>query len=124
MSYRPHLVTVLLASAGVHAALAPEHLEETPVLGCLFVASVLVAAALAGVVVAAPTRRVQLVSAATLVLFALAYVLTRVSGLDALGIPHEEPDRLGIATVTLELLGAAFALSASRRARPAPLPAR
>src|SRR5262245_49767774 len=120
MSYRPHLITVLLASAGVHAALAPEHLEEAPVLGFLFLASVGIAVGLSATVAAVPSREALLASAGVLVVFALAYAYTRMAGLEAMGIPHEEPDRLGLATVGLELAGAAFAVSASRRARPAP----
>lgn len=124
MSYRPHLVTILLASAGVHAALVPEHLEEAPVLGALFMLSVALAAAFAGVIAVARSPLALPAAGGTLVVFALAYAYTRVAGLEALGIPHEEPDRLGLATVTLELVGAAIALSASRRARPALRPAR
>jgi hypothetical protein len=123
MTYRPHVVAVLLATAGVHLALIPEHLEEAPVLGWLFAASVVVSLAAAGAVAGAPTPRAFHAAAAVLATFALAYAYTRVASLDALGIPHESPEPLGHCTVALELLGAAFALSASRRERPAPRPA-
>ena len=124
MTYRPHLIAVLLASAGVHAALTPEHLDEAPMLGWLFLASVVVAVALAGAVLVVPSRQILLAAAAVLLTFAAAYAYTRLTGLEALGIPHEEPDRLGLATVALELAGVGFALSASRRAWPVLRPAR
>ena len=122
MSYRPHVVVALLGSAGVHAALIPEHLRESPVLGVAFILSVVTALGVAGALLLSPSPRTFAIAGGTLVAFAAAYVYTRVASLAMLGIPHEEPDLLGLGTVALELSGAAFALgvSASLRARAVP----
>jgi hypothetical protein len=119
MTYRPHIIAALLGSAGVHAALIPEHLDEAPVLGAGFILSVVVALGLAGALAGSPGRRTFAIAGGTLLAFAAAYLYTRVTSLEALGIPHEEPDLLGLGTVALELAGAAFALrvSASLRGR-------
>src|SRR3954454_5897036 len=99
------MIAGLLASTGGHAALTPEHQDDAPVLGWLFLASVVLAVGLAVALLAFPSRRLFLAAAAVLVAFAAAYAYTRLTGLEALGIPHEEPDRLGLATVALELAG-------------------
>jgi hypothetical protein len=98
--------TVCAGSAGVHAALVPEHLHESVPLGLSFaVAAVLlgVAAALMGlrdgVRVVAPVGTL-------LIGTALAYVLSRTTGLPGL-VDHPEPvDALGSATSFLEVAGA------------------
>ena len=118
MTYRPHLVAVLLGSAGVHAALIPEHVAEAPVLGALFPISVVLSLALAGALFGTASRGTSLLAGGLLLAFVLAYAYTRVTSLETLGIPHEQPDALGLCTVALELAGVAFALGAvgARRA--------
>src|SRR5581483_2881442 len=105
-------VAVLLGSAGVHAALIPEHVAEAPVLGTMFAVSVVLSLATAGALLGTEDRRALLLASGLLLVFALAYAYTRVTSLEALGIPHEEPDVLGLCTVALELAGVAFALRA------------
>src|SRR5581483_7827380 len=96
-------VAVLLGSAGVHAALIPEHVAEAPVLGTMFAVSVVLSLATAGALLGTEDRRALLLASGLLLVFALAYAYTRVTSLEALGIPHEEPDVLGLCTVALAL---------------------
>lgn len=103
------LVSVCAVSAGIHAALVPEHLHEGgPLLGGAFALS-----ALALVVVAVLARRaVRDPWAVWLAIGALAanvvaYVLSRTTGLPVLIPDPEEVDLLGVATTLAEVVGIA-----------------
>lgn len=48
------LALTVAFSAGIHAALVPEHLSEMPPLGCLFIIAAAVGAAIAMALVARP----------------------------------------------------------------------
>jgi hypothetical protein len=116
---RNRTATMLLAagsvSAGVHAALAPEHLHEWLPLGVAFVA----AAAVLGITVAAlalspsalwPARVLGALLAGTIA----AYALTRIAALPPFD-PEQEPlDTLGLATKVVEAGGLVLALRISR----------
>jgi hypothetical protein len=98
--------TVCAGSAGVHAALVPEHLHESVPLGLSFGA----AAVLLGVAAAVTGLRndLRLVApvAALLIGTAVAYLLSRTTGLPGL-VDHPEPvDALGSATSFLEVAAA------------------
>jgi hypothetical protein len=92
---------LMAVSAGVHLALVPHHLDESPLTSLLFLAD---AAAFAGLAVAAFTaawwRRA---AAGLLVATVLAYLLWVGAGL-------EGPDQVGIATKLVELVALGLAL--------------
>lgn len=105
---RGTVVLVCAASAGVHAALVPEHLAEGgPLLGGAFAASAL-ALAVVAVLARRPGRERRVVSVAVVVLVAnaLAYLLSRTTGLPLLIPDPEEVDLLGVATTLAEVVGA------------------
>ena len=107
---RHAVVLVCAASAGVHAALVPEHLREGgPRLGGAFVLSA-VLAALVAVVLRKPlqaraARAAFLAAALVLLGTAAAYVLSRTSGLPFLIHDPEELDPIGAVTSAAEVLG-------------------
>ena len=109
---RDLLIVTCAVSAGIHAALIPEHLDESAAAGGGFIA----ATVLLGVLVVALTRRPdspRLVFAAALTLVGLivSYVLATTSGMPVL-MPEPEPvEGLALATKAVELLGVAAAWS-------------
>jgi hypothetical protein len=112
-----YLVALVAAgSAGVHAALVPEHLHESTALGVAFAVS---AAALALVAVAtrAPRHDTRAPAAAAVVLLATAtaYLLSRTTGLPGLITDPEEVDLLGVVTSSAEVVAAAAAVWLSGR---------
>ncbi|HEX7107478.1 MAG TPA: hypothetical protein VF218_16035 [Acidothermaceae bacterium] len=104
------VVLVCAASAGVHAALVPDHLREGgPRLGGAFVVSA-VATAVAAVVLRKPRRAVvakAALAATALVLLgvAAAYVLSRTTGVPFLITDPEALDPVGAVTSAAEVLG-------------------
>jgi hypothetical protein len=104
-------------SAGVHAAIAPEHLREWMPLGASFV---VVAVLLATIVAALATRpyepRLAGALGVLLASVAVGYVATRLAAIPPLDPEREPFDTLGIATSLIEVLGAAVAVDIARRA--------
>jgi hypothetical protein len=100
------------ASAGVHAALAPEHLEESAVLGAGFaIAAVcLLAAAVAFAAKPVPAPIAAPLTAALLVALIAAYVVSRTAGLPVPGGEVEPIDGIGVATQAVQIAGLAGAL--------------
>lgn len=93
-------------SAGVHLALVPEHLHESTLLGAAFLVDGLLLGA-AAVLLADPARGGRLARLVVLLLAAtaVAYVLSRTTGLPLLS-PNPEPvDALGVITTLCELVG-------------------
>ena len=113
---RDLLIVACAVSAGIHAALIPEHLEESTAAGGGFIAATIMLGALA----IALTRRpesvsVVLVAALTLAGLIASYVLATTSGMPVL-MPAPEPvEGLALATKAVELLGIAAASSLIRR---------
>jgi hypothetical protein len=104
---RAAVVLVCAASAGVHAALVPEHLHEGgPLLGGAFALSAL-ALALSALLARLPEYDPWAVELALVVLAAnvLAYVLSRTTGLPVLIPDPEEVDLLGVVTTVAEAVG-------------------
>ena len=107
---RHAVVLVCAASAGVHAALVPDHLREGgPRLGGAFVLSA-VLTALAAVVLRRPLQAraagaAFLAAALVLLGTAAAYVLSRTSGLPFLIPDPEGLDPIGAVTSAAEVLG-------------------
>jgi hypothetical protein len=108
---RDLIVVACAVSAGVHAALVPEHLEDGAAAGAAFAAAAVLLAAAAVAVTVRP--RAPLVAATAALLFGLiaAYLLTVTTGLP---VVHPEPDAvegLALATKLVEAAGLAAALS-------------
>lgn len=119
-------VVACAISAGVHAALAPAHLDEGTAAGAGFAGSAVLLALLA---VAATRRASQVVLAAislTLAGLILAYALVVTTGVPVLHPSPEPADGLGLGTKAVELvgLGAALRLLGLRRPLAATLPLR
>jgi hypothetical protein len=113
---RDVLIVTCAVSAGIHAALIPEHLEESTAAGGGFIAATVLLGALA----VALTRRpdsvsVVLAAAVTLAGLIVSYALATTSGMPVL-MPKPEPiEGLALATKAVELLGIAAAWRLIRR---------
>jgi|SRR5215216_1239030 len=105
------VVAACAASAGVHAALVPDHLEHEPALGAAFVAAAVVTLALSAALAIRPSST-AIASLATLVLAMLiaAYALSVTTGIPWLSDVPERVDAVGAATKAVEAVGLFFAL--------------
>jgi hypothetical protein len=116
------VVLVCTISAGVHAALAPEHFSHSVATGLGFVAATVLLAPVALVLARDPTSRPGLIAAAVVLAGLLvAYVLAITTGVPVL-LPEPEPvDLVAVVTKVAELVGlvAAVTLLSSLRADPA-----
>jgi hypothetical protein len=104
------VVSAAAASAGVHAALVPEHLREAPQLGIAFIASAVLLLAAAGVGTLTDSSCAM---AATAVLFAgliAGYAVSRTTGIPWLQPEPERADVVGLATKVVEAFGLVFTL--------------
>lgn len=124
---RDLLVLACASSAGVHAALTPEHLHERVAAGAGFLVSALVVGSLGVVLTLRPESRLAAhAAAAVLAGLVLAYALAVTTGLPVLHPDPEPVDGLGLATKAVELAGLAAALAlaarspADRLTRPRP----
>jgi len=100
----------------IHAALAPDHLSEIPYIGAGFVlASVLLGLALLGVV--AGRRAGWLLGAAVCVGTATLFVLSRTTGLPGFHEEWSSDGGLGVASLPLETVFLACAITVTRRQR-------
>jgi hypothetical protein len=101
------------ASAGVHAALVPEHLDENALLGTGFaVAAVLLFAstlAFCGGRAASPLAAPA--TAVLLVALIGAYALSRTVGLTLIGAEVETVDGIGVATQVVQAVGLVAAIA-------------
>jgi uncharacterized membrane protein (UPF0136 family) len=111
------------AGAGVHAALVPDHFAESAPLGIAFIISTVLLAG--GALAIRPSRNrwpVPVAVAALLAGTALAYLLSRTSGITWLIPDPEEVDLLGVAISGVEVVGAIAALLSvhplQRKVRP------
>jgi hypothetical protein len=97
--------------AGVHAAIAPEHLHEWVPLGASFVAiAVLLAAAVAALALRPDDRRPVAALGVLLATVAGGYVLTRPAAIPPLDPEREPFDALGISTSAIETFGLVVAI--------------
>jgi hypothetical protein len=97
------------AAAGVHAALVLPHAHESGRLAAAFVLATLALGIASLALATAPGPEVYAASAAVLLAVALAYLLSRTTGLP--GLAHDEPfDVLGVATSSVEAATAVLAL--------------
>ena len=121
---RDGLIVCCAISAGVHAALVPEHMRESVVTGAGFVGATVLLVALTIGLTARPDSR-AVTSFATLVLLGL---LVSYGVASAIGIPVLHPavdpiDAVGVLTKAVELVGLALAggLRGPVRGRPIPV---
>jgi hypothetical protein len=97
--------------AGVHAAIAPEHLHEWAPLGASFVAvAILLAAAVAALALRPDDRRLATALGALLATVAGGYVVTRFVAIPPLDPERESFDTLGICTSAIEVFGLVLAV--------------
>ena len=114
---RDLVIVACAISAGIHAALTPDHLAEHPALGAGFA----VAAALLIALAIALTRPVSVAAlAGAAALFGgllLSYALAATTGLPLLHPDPEAIDGLALFTKAVELLGLLAAVQLLRRTR-------
>jgi hypothetical protein len=105
------VVFACAASAGIHAALVPEHLREEPRLGVAFALAVVVLLATAAVVALKPIDRgAARLAAGVLGGLVVCYVASRTTGIPLLDPEPEAADAVGVSAVAIELAGLVFAL--------------
>jgi hypothetical protein len=114
------LIASCAISAGIHAALAPEHLREEAAAGVGFLASAALLAVVCVALTYRPGSRIA-VGAAGAVLAALvaAYALAITVGVPVLHPEPEPADGLGLVTMAIELVGLVAALHLTTPGRPA-----
>ena len=113
-------LTMVVAGA-VHIPVTPEHLQEAPYIGYLFIALTVVCFLLALVILVADSAAVWAVSGVVTALALGAYLLSRSVALPQIGGDVGnwlEP--LGLVAIVFEGLTIALAVAALRRARPLP----
>jgi plastocyanin len=111
-------VVMLLATAGTHIPLVPEHLDEAPYIGVLFILLSVVSILLAVAVAVRDTRLVWLATGVVGVLSVVAFFASRTVGLPQIGDDvgnWTEP--LGYPAVVAELAAAVLAVLAVRHRR-------
>jgi hypothetical protein len=113
---RDALIVVCAISAGVHAALAPEHYEESRALGLGFLASAAVLAALGVALTRRASPAALALSGATLAALLAAYAFAITMGLPLLHPEPEPVDGLAVATKVVEAAGLAAAIHLLSRA--------
>jgi hypothetical protein len=122
------LVIVACAiSAGIHAALVPEHLEEGRPAGIAFAASAALLGALAVVLTRNPGAAAHAAAGAVLLGLLVAYALALATGVPYLHPQPEPVEGLALGTKAIEAVGLLAALDAvlgtgGRAGRPIPLP--
>lgn len=103
---RDALVVACAVSAGVHAALTPEHLREEPAAGIGFLVSTVLLAALAVALTLRPASRIALAAAgAVLAGLLVLYAVAVTTGVPLLHPDVEPADGLGLVTKAVELVG-------------------
>ena len=108
---RDILVAVCAISAGVHAALTPEHLREEASAGTGFLVATFLLAALCVVLTYRPGSRAAVAAAgAVLAGLVAAYALAITTGVPLLHTEPEPADGVGLATKAIELVGLAVAV--------------
>ncbi|MBV9454469.1 MAG: DUF305 domain-containing protein [Rubrobacter sp.] len=102
-SWRMAAVGGLLASAALHAGLAPEHFEEAYNYGVFFAAASIVAATTAAAILAWPSRPVYIAGAGVALTLIVLWGVFRLVPLPGAGVV-EEVDLVGLSTKATELV--------------------
>jgi hypothetical protein len=106
------VIVTCAISAGIHAALAPDHFHEATAAGTGFVVATVLLAALAVQLTRRPGDRRALVGAALVFVGLIAsYVLAATTGVPVLHPDVEPVDGLALFTKAIELAGLAASLS-------------
>ena len=114
------VIAACAASAGIHAALTPEHFREAPGPGVGFLVATLLLAAASADLTARPESALAVIAAgAVLGGLVAAYALATTTGVPVLHPEPEPVDGLGLATKAVELVGLVAALRLSVPGRPA-----
>lgn len=108
---RALLICSLAASAGLHLALVPEHLDEAPRVGVLFILGSAAAIVLATLLLWTVTRALLAASALLLAAMIGAYIVAVTVGLGPLGMEREAVDDVGLVCKAVELVGVVAALA-------------
>lgn len=113
---RTDLVIIACAiSAGIHAALTPEHFREGTGAGVGFVVATVVLALLAVVLTRNPSKIALAATAAVFLGLIVSYVLVIATGLPVLHPDVEDVDGLALFTKAVEAIGLVTAASLARR---------
>lgn len=119
---RDVLIVVCAISAGIHAALAPEHFREATAAGIGFVAATVLLGVLAVALTLRPASRAAAATAAAVLAGLLAsYALAITTGMPLLHPEPEAVDTLALVTKAVELAGLLVAVRLLVPARPAPV---
>ncbi len=120
----PYIVILACAaSAGIHAALAPEHFGESSAAGTGFAASAVVLAVLAIVLTLRPGNTLATtVAAVVFVDLLVSYALAVTTGVPLFHPEVESVEGLALATKAIEAMGLLAAVSLLGRRRFSPLP--
>jgi CHASE2 domain-containing sensor protein len=110
-------VVVLAAaiSAGIHAALVPEHLQERTGAGVGFVVATVLLAALAVILTYKPTQVALAAAAAVFAGLVASYVLAITTGLPVLHPEIEPVNGLAVVTKAVEAIGLVTVLTLLQR---------
>jgi hypothetical protein len=122
---RDGLIVCCAISAGVHAALVPEHLRESTATGAGFVVATAALVAAAVALTARPgSRAVTSFAAVSLLSMVVAYAVASTSGIPLLHPDVDPVDSVGLLTKAVELVGLVLALRVPARAdgRSIPVP--
>jgi hypothetical protein len=111
VSRRNAVVLTCAVSAGIHAALVPDHLEEGTGAAIGFAAAAVLLGALAVVLTRGPSRLALFATAAVLAGLIVSYLLVLTIGLPVLHPDVEPVDGLALVTKGVELLGLVAALA-------------
>jgi drug/metabolite transporter (DMT)-like permease len=115
------VILACAVSAGIHAALVPDHFEEGTGPGVGFVLATVLLSVLAVALTRSPSQPALL---ATIVVFAgliAAYVVVVIAGLPVLHPERESVDGLALFTKAIEAGGLVLAASLLRPPSPAPI---
>jgi CHASE2 domain-containing sensor protein len=112
------VILACAVSAGIQAALVPEHFAEGAGTGIGFVLAALAAAVCAVLLTRNPSRLSLLAAAAVLAGLILSYVLVLVTGLPVLHPDREPVEGLALFTKAVEAIGLVVAASGVRLRSP------
>ena len=105
------LALAVTFSAGIHAALVPEHVKEMPPLGYSFIAAAVIGAGIAWALVTRPNdRRIPAMAVAFLAAQILAWVLFVTVHLPGFSGTPESIEAIALVSKAAELLGIAVGL--------------
>ena len=111
---------LLLANAGIHAELAPDHLHEVAYLGASFVVAAALLALAAVTLIAVPwSGRAWAAAGLLCLVMAIAFVASRTVGLPGVHEAWTSDHRLGVVALADELIFVGFAGHARRLSRRA-----